>query len=64
MKISEMSFDDLRMYMKTSREIHRFDASSAAWKAAFSYARKMGYENLEMDCGKCVAKVTELMTIK
>ena len=52
------------MYMKTSHEIHRYDSTSASWKAAFAFARKLGYENLEMDCSKCVAKVTELMTIK
>lgn len=59
-----MSFDELRNYMRASHEIHRYDSLSVAWQQAFKFAKKMGYENLEMDCNKCVAKVTELMTIK
>lgn len=59
MKVSEMNKEDLYNYMRASHEIHRFDMSSAAWKRAFKLARQNGYENIEMDCSKCVAKVAE-----
>lgn len=57
MKISEMTKDELREFMKSNGEIHRYNRDSHAWKRAFQLIRLSGVENLEMDCSKCVDKV-------
>lgn len=54
-----MNKTDLVNYMKASREILRYDRESASWKRAFQLIREAGYENLDMDCSKCITKVTE-----
>ena len=52
-----MSKAELVDYMKASREILNYTESSQAWKRAFELIRKAGYENLTMECNKCIAKV-------
>lgn len=59
MKITEMNREQLRDYMRASREIHRFDEDSVAWKRAFELARQSGLENMSMDCSGCIRKVHE-----
>lgn len=59
MKISEMSREELKEYMKASREILSFDAESPSWKRAFQLARADGNEHWDMDCNKCIQKVQE-----
>lgn len=59
MKISEMTREELRDYMKASREIHTFDEDSKAWQRAFQLARQAGNEHWAMDCNKCRQKVQE-----
>ena len=58
-KISEMTREELRDYMKASREILAFDENSHAWKRAFELARKAGNEHWVMDCSKCIQKVQQ-----
>jgi hypothetical protein len=62
MKITEMNREQLRDYMKASREILRFDSDSPAWKHAFKLARKSGMENMDMDCSGCIKKVHEWLS--
>lgn len=52
-----MNKEELVAYMRASREILTHDDSSHAWKRAFELIRKDGYENLTMECSKCIAKV-------
>ena len=59
MKIQEMTREQLRDYMKASREIHVFDSESPTWKRAFQLARSAGNEHWVMDCSKCIQKVQE-----
>lgn len=59
MKITEMNREQLRDYMKASREIHRFDSENIAWRQAFKLARASGLENMSMDCSGCITKVRE-----
>ena len=59
MKITEMNREQLRDYMRASREIHRFDQHSAAWIQAFKLARANGLENMDMECSGCRRKVLE-----
>lgn len=59
MKITDMTREQLRDYMKASREMHRFDSESVAWKHAFKLARANGLENMDMDCTGCIKKVKE-----
>lgn len=63
MKISEMDKAELVQYMRNvTRELipndrFRYDSEAHTWKRAFDLIRKDGYENLEMDCNKCIDKV-------
>ena len=59
MKINEMNRDQLRDYMKASRDIYRFDSDSPAWKHAFKLARLAGMESMDMECSSCIGKVKE-----
>lgn len=59
MKIQEMNREELRDYMKASREILKFDPNNKAWIHAFVLARKSGLENMDMDCTTCRRKVLE-----
>jgi len=59
MKIAEMTREELRDYMKASREIHSFDEGSPAWRRAFELARKAGNEHWNSDCNKCLQKLQE-----
>ena len=52
-----MNKEELVNYMKASREILNFSESSQAWKRAFVLIRQNGYENLDMECKKCLGKV-------
>ena len=52
-----MNKEELVNYMKASREMLTFNESSKAWKRAFELIRKAGYENLDMECKKCLGKV-------
>lgn len=56
-KISDLNKQELLDFMKGNGEIHRFNYDSHAWKRAFELVRKAGFENLTMDCGKCIDKV-------
>ncbi len=58
-KINEMTREELRDYMKASREIHSFDIDSKPWKRAFQLAHQSGMENMDMQCTKCISKVRE-----
>ncbi len=62
MKITEMNREELRDYMRASREIHRFDQYSKTWQRAFELARKSGLENMDMGCTSCRRKVLEWLT--
>lgn len=62
MKVTEMGREELRDYMKASREIYRFDQYSKAWQRAFELARQNGLENMAMDCTYCIRKVHEWLT--
>ena len=57
MKITELNKEELLAFMKGNGEIHRYNRDSWAWKRAFQLIRAAGYENLEMDCMKCIDKV-------
>ncbi len=59
MKITDFDKPQLLEFMKSNGEIHRFNRESIAWKHAFRLAKTNGMENYEMDCAKCVEKVTE-----
>lgn len=66
MKITDMTREELRDYMRDiTHEIglpdgrYRFNSESPTWKYAFKLIRKSGYENLDIDCAKCVSKVNE-----
>ena len=59
MKITEMNREQLRDYMKASREINRFDSENIVWQHAFKLARKSGMENVDMDCTGCIKRVKE-----
>lgn len=59
MKITEMTREQLRDYMKASRLIYRYDREDVAWKHAFALAKKSGLENMDMDCTGCIRKVKE-----
>lgn len=59
MKITEMNREQLRDYMKASREIYKYDESNASWRHAFKLAKAAGMESLTMDCSMCVKKVHE-----
>lgn len=59
MKIKEMTREELRDYMKASREILSFDADSPTWKRAFQLAKQSGNEHWNMECSKCIQKVQE-----
>lgn len=61
MKISEMSREELIAHMRGNGSIHRPDRDSNEWKRAFALARLSGYENLEMDCTKCIDKVKQFL---
>lgn len=61
MKISEMTREQLRDYMKSSREIHVFDADAKSWQRAFQLAKLAGHTHLEMDCTKCIQKVMDFL---
>ncbi len=54
-----MNREQLRDYMKASRDIYRFDSENVAWKQAFKLARKNGLENMTMECTGCIKKVLE-----
>ena len=54
-----MNREELRDYMKASREIHQFDEESKAWQRAFELARKGGLEHMSMQCSSCISKVRE-----
>lgn len=62
MKITEMNREQLRDYMRASREINRFDETSVAWQRAFELARQSGLENMSMDCSGCIRKVHEWLS--
>lgn len=59
LKITDMTREQLRDYMKGNGEIHRYNIDSPSWKHAFKLIKMTGLENLEMECTKCVHKVTE-----
>lgn len=59
MKITDMNREQLRDYMRASREINRFDSNNVVWKHAFKLAKLSGMENMDMDCSGCVKKVKE-----
>jgi hypothetical protein len=59
MKITEMNREQLREFMKGNGDIHRYNVDAITWKYAFKLAKLSGYENLEMDCSKCIDKVKE-----
>lgn len=59
MKITEMTREQLRDYMRASRELNRFDSDSVAWKQAFKLARASGLESMDMSCTSCIKKVKE-----
>ena len=59
MKITDFDKQQLLDFMKSNGEIHRYNVDSLAWKHAFRLAKLAGYENLEMDCHKCIDKVIE-----
>jgi hypothetical protein len=59
MKITEMNREQLRDHMKASRLIYRFDSNAMEWKHAFKLARLSGMENMDMECTKCITKVSE-----
>jgi hypothetical protein len=65
MKISDMDKAQLVQYMKdVTHELmpngrYRYDSMSKTWAQAFRLARKSGYENLEMDCNKCIDAVVK-----
>lgn len=59
MKITDMNREQLRDYMKASREIHRFDPDNKGWKHAFKLAKLSGLENMDMNCTGCIKKVHE-----
>ncbi len=61
LKITEMNREQLRDYMRASREIHRFN-ESVAWRRAFELARLSGLENMSMDCSGCIRKVHEWLS--
>jgi len=61
-KITEMNREELRDYMRASREILKFDQYNKAWQRAFELARKSGLENMDMDCTTCRRKVLEWLT--
>jgi hypothetical protein len=54
-----MSREQLRDYMKASREIHRYDKHSTSWKHAFKLAKLSGLESMDMECTSCISKVKE-----
>jgi hypothetical protein len=62
MKIEEMDREQLRDYMRASREINRFDQYSKSWQRAFELARLSGMENMSMDCTGCIRKVHEWLS--
>ena len=57
MKITDMTREELRDYMKGNGSIHRYNSESIEWKHAFRLIKSAGFENLTMDCGKCADKV-------
>ena len=59
MSVNEMNREQLRDYMKASREIYRYDTESPAWKRAFKLAKTSGLENMDMECNTCIRKVKE-----
>jgi len=59
MKITEMNREQLRDYMKASREIQRYDSDLPSWKHAFKLAKLAGLENMDMQCTGCIKKVKE-----
>lgn len=59
LKITDMNREQLRDYMRASREIHRYDSDNVAWKHAFKLANMAGLGRLDMDCTSCIRKVKE-----
>jgi hypothetical protein len=55
--ISELNKADLVILMRSNGDIHRYDQDKPTWKRAFKLIILDGYENLEMDCPKCIDKV-------
>lgn len=54
-----MNREQLRDYMRASREIHRYDPENVCWKHAFKLAKTSGFENMDMQCNSCIQKVRE-----
>ena len=58
-KITEMNREELRDYMRASREILHFDSEAKSWQRAFKLCKAAGNEHLEMECSRCILIVKE-----
>jgi hypothetical protein len=59
MNIDHFNKHELLTHMKGNGTIHRQDRDTYEWKHAFKLAKRAGFENWDMDCSKCWAKVKE-----
>ena len=61
--ISDMDKPQLVAYMRSSREINKFDEDSPAWIRAFKLYKQTG-NPADMDCTKCRMAVREWLLIE